>query len=65
MPTQNEGLITKIFSWFTHASYDKSTTKEWLYGLALILIVAFLWSTVVRQTVETSVDVLGNTLKAA
>jgi hypothetical protein len=56
----NEGLITKIFSWVSHPLYDDSTLKDWLMGLALILVVAFLWSTVVRQTIESGVSVISD-----
>lgn len=56
--SNGEGLISKIFSWITHASYDDSTVQEWLYGLALILIVSFLWATVVHQVVEPAAEVV-------
>lgn len=59
---EDDGLISKIFTWFTHASYDESTTKQWLLGLALVLVFAFLWSTVIKQVVETTTDVIGDTL---
>lgn len=55
---QDDGLIAKIFTWMTHASYDESTLQEWLAGLALILILAFLWATVIRQVVEPAADVI-------
>lgn len=55
-------MIEKMFGWLTHASYDDSTLQEWVMGLALILIIAFLWSTVVRQVVEPAVDIIGETL---
>jgi hypothetical protein len=47
------GIITKIQNWFTHPTYDtQSDPKDWLAGLALIVIAAFLWSRVVKQLVE-------------
>ena len=52
-------MIAKIFQWFTHASYDDSSIQEWVAGLALVLIFAFLWSTVVRQVVEPAAEVIG------
>ena len=58
----NDGLIGKTFGWLTHASYDESTLKEWLAGLALILIIAFLWATVVRQVVEPAAEIIGESL---
>ena len=45
-------LIGKLFSWGTSANYSDTTTEVWLYGLALVLILAFLWSTVVRQVLK-------------
>jgi len=47
------GLISKLQEWIQHPTYDTDTTpKDWLAGLALVLIVAFLWSRVVKQLVE-------------
>ncbi len=46
------GLISKIMSWFTHPFNDQSTPQEWLAGIVLILILAFLWSTVVKMVAE-------------
>lgn len=43
------GIISKIFDWGTHPSYDSSTTTQWAAGLIVILIVSFLWSTVVNS----------------
>lgn len=42
-------MISKIFSWLINASQDDSTPQEWLAGLVLILILAFLWSTVIKS----------------
>jgi hypothetical protein len=47
-----QGLIGKMFSWGTSASYSDTTVETWLAGLALVLILAFLWSTVVRDMVR-------------
>lgn len=46
------GLISKIGSWFVHPFNDRSTPTEWFAGLVLLLILAFLWSTVVRMIAE-------------
>lgn len=43
------GLVTKIFAWIGHPSNSEGDVTEWAAGLILILILAFLWSTVVRQ----------------
>ncbi len=43
------GLLGKLFSWGTSANYSDSTTEVWLAGIGLVLILAFLWSTVVRS----------------
>jgi hypothetical protein len=43
------GLISKIFGWGTQPlQNDGSSVNEWLAGLLLILILAFMWSTVVK-----------------
>jgi len=46
------GMIAKIFDWGTHASYDDTTAADWLAGLVLVLIAAFLWATVVNHTIR-------------
>lgn len=46
------GLISKTFTWFAHPFNDQSTPIEWLAGLVLLLIVAFMWSTVVKLAVD-------------
>jgi hypothetical protein len=43
------GLIGKLFNWGTSANYSDTTTEVWLAGLGLVLILAFLWATVVRE----------------
>lgn len=44
-----EGIITKIYSWVWSPSNDNATLEDWALGLVVIIIVAFLWSTVVRM----------------
>lgn len=48
----NSGIVSKIFQWLTSARYSDTTLKEWLAGLALILILSFLWSTVIKQVIS-------------
>lgn len=43
------GLVSKIFGWAFHPLNDDSDVNEWLAGLVLLLIIAFLWSTVIRM----------------
>lgn len=45
----NKGLISQIFDWGIHPMNSDSNTSTWLAFLVLILIVSFLWSTVVRS----------------
>ena len=49
------GLLGKVFAWGTSANFSDTTTQVWLYGLALMLVLAFLWSTVVRAVVRETV----------
>jgi hypothetical protein len=46
------GLIGKIFSWGSSPTYSDSTTSTWLAGLGLVIVLAFLWATVVRQVLR-------------
>jgi hypothetical protein len=44
------GIVSKIFGWITHPINDDSTTvSQWLAGLVVIFILAFLWTTVLRE----------------
>jgi hypothetical protein len=44
-----KGLITSTHEWFTHATYSDGDVVEWAAGLVAVLLVAFLWSTVVSS----------------
>lgn len=43
------GLITRTLNWITHPSYSDPNLATWGAGLTLILIVSFLWTTVIKQ----------------
>jgi hypothetical protein len=45
---KGEGIITKIYSWVWHPSNSSETVTEWAAGLIIILILSFLWSTVIK-----------------
>jgi len=45
----NEGLVTKSLNWITHPYYqDDNATLEWAAGLGLVVVIAFLWSQVLK-----------------
>jgi hypothetical protein len=46
------GLIGKIYQWIASPGNSDTNIQFWMMGLGLVLVLAFLWSTVVR-------DVLG------
>ena len=47
------GIVTKLFSWIQSPSLDTETDpKDWLAGLVIVLLIAFLWSRVVKQIVD-------------
>lgn len=43
------GIISGIFDWGQHPLYSRGTVTDWSAGLALVLILAFLWKTVVDR----------------
>ncbi len=55
-PEQSEdtmrGVINGIFAWGQHPLYSEGTLWEWGAGLVLILILAFLWTTVLAKIRE-------------
>lgn len=44
-----KGLISQTLDWLAHPSHSDASLAEWAAGLLLILVLSFLWSTVVRQ----------------
>lgn len=46
------GAITNILNYLTEPVAEEGTIQGWLLGLVVILILAFLWSQVVRQLLE-------------
>lgn len=50
------GLISKLFSWGSSASYSDTTAQTWLAGLAIVLVIAFLWATVVRDVLRETAE---------
>lgn len=46
------GMISKLLDWVTNAYYDNSGIEVWVYGLVFVLILSFMWSTVVRQVLD-------------
>ncbi len=47
-----KGLISQTLDWLTHPQYAEATPGTWAAGLVLVLILAFLWTTVVKQIRE-------------
>lgn len=48
----DEGLINDLWGWFQHPIYSHGNVEDWAAGFVVLLIVAFLWSMVVRRIVE-------------
>lgn len=46
------GLITKMFDWFWHPYYAPTDTWNWAAFVLLVFFVAYLWSKVVKQTLD-------------
>lgn len=46
------GAITNILNYVTDPVQESGTIKGWVLGLLVILILAFLWSRVVKQLLE-------------
>lgn len=44
-----KGIVTQTLDWIAHPTHSDSSIKDWAAGLLLILIVSFLWTTVVSQ----------------
>jgi uncharacterized protein involved in cysteine biosynthesis len=51
-------FLSNLNDWLKTASYSDSAVTAWMAGLILVLILAFLWSTVVRKIVSVPVKVV-------
>jgi hypothetical protein len=47
-----EGLISKVIAWIEHPGNSNETITDWLLFVALILMISFLWTTVLRHIPE-------------
>ena len=47
-----KGVISQTLDWISHPDFSDAKPSTWAAGLLLILIAAFLWSTVVKQIRE-------------
>lgn len=48
----NQGVLSGVLGWGTHPTYSKGTAAEWFWGAILIIIVAFLWTLVLKEIRE-------------
>jgi hypothetical protein len=46
------GAIANVLDWLTAPVSDEATIQFWLAGLVVVILLAFLWSRVVKQLVE-------------
>lgn len=46
------GIIGQTLDWLEHPAYSDASLGEWAAGLLVILILSFLWSTVIRSLAE-------------
>lgn len=47
-----KGIIGGTLDWLTHPLDNTGTLTDWAMGLAVILVLAFLWATVIKQLIE-------------
>jgi len=44
-----KGLLAQTLDWVTHPSYSDESLGTWAAFLLLVIIMSFLWTTVIRQ----------------
>ena len=47
-----QGLITKIYTWVWHPSNSSETIYEWFGFFVAVLILSYMWSTVIPIVTE-------------
>jgi hypothetical protein len=51
-----QGLISKTLAWILHPSYSDADPLDWFAFVVLLLIVGLLWSKVVKQTLDATLE---------
>lgn len=46
------GLISKSLDWILHPQFSDSDPVDWFAFTVLLVLLGFLWSKVIRQTLE-------------
>ena len=50
--TDSRGLLNKVWDWFDQPVTSDTNPTDWLAGVAVLMILAFLWSRVLKQVVS-------------
>lgn len=53
---RQSGLITKSISWILHPRYSDQDPIDWLAFAVLALLAGLLWSKVVKQTLDATLE---------
>lgn len=52
-----QGLITKSLAWIMHPMYSDQDPIDWFAFVVLALLAGLLWSKVVKQTLDATLEV--------
>jgi hypothetical protein len=50
--TQPAGLFTRMLDWILHPQFADTDPIDWFAFVVLLVMLGFLWSKVVRQTLD-------------
>jgi hypothetical protein len=48
----SSGIIGKVVDWINHPANSDGDIMDWTAGLLVVIILSFLWSTVIRQLIK-------------
>lgn len=55
---QSTGLISKTLDWVLHPQFSDADPIDWFAFAVLLILAGYLWSKVVRQTLDATVSMI-------
>jgi hypothetical protein len=62
---QSTGLISKTLDWVLHPQFSDTDPVDWFAFTVLLMLAGYLWSKVIRQTLEATVTTVSKGAKTA
>jgi hypothetical protein len=60
MPHPSKNFFADMFDWINHPRFTSTDPIDWLAFAILLILAGLLWSKVVKQTLDTTIEVIDN-----